>query len=154
MNDQEPKMKTIIKMSWLAAALLLTACANHKNNSPRVDYQQFIHSEGLKQVSKITHFRMTRWQSLDHRFFIINASKNRNYLVEVMGYCPDLKYGHTLRLVQSMSSSLQSKFDSVIVDSDPNQKCTIKNIYPLSKEQKDQLISKETKASVKAEKEL
>ncbi|WP_154222767.1 DUF6491 family protein [Marinicella rhabdoformis] len=145
-------MRNHIQTVILAFALVLSGCASNKAKGPRVNYQNFVVQERLESVNRITQFRMTRWQSLDERFFILNASRKRNYLIEVMGYCPDLKYGHTLRLDQSMSSSLQSKFDSVIVDSDPNQKCTIKNIYPLSKEQKDQLISGDINGSVKVEK--
>lgn len=144
-------VKNTAPLIILCSVLLLVSCANTPQK-PRANYNEFIAQNELKQVNRITQFRMTRWQSLDDSFFIINASRNRNYLIEVMGFCPDLKYGHTLRLVQSMSSSLQSKFDSVIVDSDPDQKCTIKNIYPLSKEQKEQLISGETKASMNVDK--
>ena len=146
------KIKTTLIV--LVSLLVMAACSSNKPKVPRDSYHNFIASEKLKKVSKITQFRMTRWQSLDHQFFIINASRKRNYLIEVMGYCPDLKYGHTLRLIQSMSSSLQSKFDSVVVDSDPNQKCTIKNIYPLSVEQKEKLVSGEVNGGMKIEKEL
>ena len=147
-------MKATIKLFLITSILIITACSSNKDRKPRVNYHDFVTSEQLKTVGRITQFRMTRWQSLDEQFFIINASRNRHYLIEVMGFCPDLKYGHTLRLVQSMSSSLQSKFDSVIVDSDPNQKCTITDIYPLSVEQKDRLVSGEVSGGVKIEKEL
>lgn len=147
-------MKTLIQTVVLVFTVVLSGCAGNKAKDARVNYKNFIAQEELETINRITQFRMTHWQSLDDRFFILNASRNRNYLIEVMGFCPDLRYGHTLRLDQSMSSSLQSKFDSVIVDSDPNQKCTIKNMYRLNKNQKDLLVSGDFKASIKVKKEL
>lgn len=147
-------MKTPFQTFVLLFAFTVSGCASNKEKGARVNYQDFVAQEQLESVNRITQFRMTRWQTLDDRFFILNAARNRDYLIEVMGFCPELRYSHTLRLVQSMSSSLQSKFDSVVVGSEPTQKCTIKNIFPLNKDQKDRLISGDLKVSIKVEKGL
>ena len=147
-------MKTLFQTFVLFFAFALSGCASNKEKDARVNYQDFVAQEQLVSINRITQFRMTRWQTLDDRFFILNAARNRDYLIEVMGFCPELRYSHTLRLVQSMSSSLQSKFDSVIVGSEPTQKCTIKNIYSLSVEQKSQLVSGDISGGLKIEKEL
>ncbi len=136
----------------LTALFTLMGCSN-KADYVRPNYEAFIAENQLKSVSRIQHFRMVRWESLDDRYFILNASKNRDYLIQLMGFCQDLSYALTLKLNQSMGMSLQSKFDSITHDRYPGRSCGIRNIYELTPEQKKALTQRnQVKGSVEVEK--
>lgn len=142
-------MKKLITLTFV---LTLMGCAS-KPEYVRPNYKTFINEHDLKSVSKIHHFRMVRWQTLDDRYFILHASKNRDYLIQLMGHCQDLSLALTLKLNQSMRLTLQSKFDSITHDRYPGRSCGIRNIYELTPEQKKALTQKDKiKGSVEVEK--
>lgn len=124
----------------LLIGALLSGCAATEQKQDGIDYHQFISEQKLQTVNRVQHFNMSGWQALDSEFFILRVSQRRNYLIEVMGFCNNLPYAQSLAFKQDFHGSLQAKFNEVIVlDSMQNQRCTIKNIYPLSLEQKKAL---------------
>lgn len=127
----------------LLIGVLLSGCAATEQKQNAVDYHQFINEQKLQTVNRVQNFNMSGWQALDSEFFVLRVSQRRNYLIEVMGFCNNLPYAQSLAFKQGFQGSLQAKFDEVIVlDSMQNQRCSIKNIYPLSVEQKQSLTAK------------
>ncbi len=132
-------MKSLVYFMMIA---VLAACARTPEFS-RPDYSKFVTSQELKSVDRIRQFKMIGWHPLDDHFFILSASIKRHYLIEMMGFCHDLSYVQTIRLNQSMRGILQSKFDSITIDTYPNpsRQCTIGKIYEITPEQKSMLVS-------------
>ena len=128
-----------------ATSILLSGCAtSDKTTKPKKSiYQNYIEANKLESLDKITSFRFHGWRSLDNKNLIISTRINRPYLVQLKNYCSELRFAHTI-IVNSSGSTLSSKFDSIQVfdTSTPHhyrEKCFIKNLYQLSKEQADEI---------------
>ncbi len=134
-------MKSILIKLTVVIILALTSC---KNNPTRITnkYQNYITQQKLVPIKKIKQFTFRGWNSLDAEHFILSASQNKPYLIELYNYCNDLDFSASIRLNQTNDSILSSNFDSISI---PNQsfqdKCRIKNIYSLSKQQVNEINS-------------
>jgi len=135
----------------LFSALLMTSCSNLDKPSEKKKsiYQSYIEDNKLEGLDKIHSFRFHGWRSLDNENLIISTSHNRPYLVQLKNYCGELRFANTI-LINSSSSSLHAKFDSIqVADSNPmskhREKCFIKALYKLSKEQADEIDSLDKK---------
>ncbi|MGJ8663629.1 MAG: DUF6491 family protein [Marinicella sp.] len=120
------------------AALLLSACQS--NNRSRVDYAAFISSQGLVQKNRVQQFRFQGWQPLDARYLILRSNQRKSYLIKLMSYCNELPYAQTIHLNQGTGSTLNAKFDSILIPGHMQQECTIHSIYEMDKVQKQALL--------------
>ncbi len=120
------------------AVILMTACQTNKSNRP--DYQAFIKAEELVQKNRIQRFRFQGWQPLDDRHLILKSSQRKSYLVKLMSACTELPYAQGLQLKQDFASTLNAKFDSIIVPGQMNQECTIHSLYEMNQEQTTALL--------------
>ncbi|TDR23440.1 DUF6491 family protein [Marinicella litoralis] len=120
------------------AILLLGACQTNRGHRP--DYQSFIQAEQLVKKSRVQRFRFQGWQPLDDRYLILKSSQRTSYLVRLMSSCNELPYAHSIQLKQDFESTLNAKFDSIIVPGQFNQECTIHSLYEMNKEQKAALL--------------
>jgi len=129
---------------------LLAACAS----TPRPDYsalyQNYITENKLESLKRITAFNYRGWRSLDNEHLIINTSPNKPYLVTLISPCLDLRFSHAIAINSQGTSALYTRSDSISVPNYPHQKCFIKTIHPLTKQQADE-ISKLGKKTKKAE---
>lgn len=138
-------MKTL---ALLSAVMLVTlvGCAGSPTMSyqeKNAAYEQFISSNKLESLKRINTFRLYSWSSLTNDYLILSTSPRKKYLIEVMGYCPDLGFAQTIRINQSMSSQLSARFDSIsVIDGDAGSaqiKCHIKTIHKIDKAQAKQI---------------
>ena len=142
-------MKKILFVLFIT--LIFSACSNIEKSSEKRKsiYQSYIENNKLESLDKIRSFRFHGWRSLDNKNLIISTRHNKPYLVQLRSYCGELRFANTI-LVNSSGSSLQAKFDSIQV-ADLNsmnqhrEKCPIKALYKLSKEQADEITSLDKK---------
>ena len=122
----------------LLSVLLITSCSSVDTRKQAPIYQQYITENKLEAVEKITTFRFHGWRSLDNYFLIVSTSMAKPYLIELNSYCLDLRTANAI-VINNSGSILQTKFDSVSAASYPNQKCYIKSIYKVTKNQADEI---------------
>lgn len=126
----------------LAVSALTAGCASSSTMSyaEKTDaYDQFIESEKLESLKRITAFRLDSWSSLADQHMIIRTNFNRPYLLTFYKNCYDLRFAQAL-IVNQTGSSLDAKFDSITIPDSMHQRCYIKSIYKLTKEQKKTLV--------------
>ncbi len=131
-----------IAVLGVALATLLAGCSNTPTMSyeeKNIAYADYIVSNKLESLKKINTFRLHGWQSLTNDYLILSTSPKKKFLIEVNGYCPDLGFAHAIKINQSMSSMLSTRFDSISVingDMASHQiKCHIKTIHQIDKAQ-------------------
>ena len=124
----------------LFAVLILSSCAS--NGLTDVErtalYHNYVAENKLEEVKSITSFRFNGWRDLGKEHLIIFSSIRNAYLITLTNRCSDLRYSNTLGINRT-GSSLHAKFDSIFVTSFPEQKCFIKTIHKLTKEQANQM---------------
>ena len=125
----------LVLIAWLAG------CATTgMTHAERTDaYNQFIISEKLEELKSITAFRFDGWGSLGQEHLIISTSFNKPYLIKLRSRCFDLKTAMVIG-IDNTGSSLQAGFDAIIVPKTSKQKCYIKSIYKLTKEQQKAIL--------------
>jgi len=130
---------------FLITTLLIASCTNLEKSSEKKKsiYQTYIEEKKLEPLDKIHSFRFYGWRSLDNENLILSTSHNKPYLVQLKSYCSELRFAHTI-LINSSGSTLHAKFDSIQIaklDSmnQHREKCFIKALYKISKEQADEI---------------
>ena len=121
--------------------LLLSGCnitAVNKAEKAKI-YDDFITTNKLTSLKKITSFRLQNYISLDNRHLIISTTPTKSYLISLMSYCTDLQYASRINIKRSIASVLSVKFDAIVVPEIQNEKCYIKSIHQLTNEQVDAL---------------
>lgn len=135
--------KKILIISLLSfVAFFVYGCANtqNKGNKSYTPYAEYISNNNLKSVNSINTFKFMGWAELDNKHLIVDSNHKKSYLLKLASYCNDLDITHNIALNQSFSTKLNSKFDSIIVPKNPNFKCAIDEIYPITKEQKQEIL--------------
>lgn len=122
---------------WIMVCLL-AACQT--NSRSKIDYAAFIHDQGLEQKNRVQQFRFQGWQPLNERYLILRSNQRRSYLIKLMSACNELPYAQTIHIKQGSGSSLNAKFDSILVPGQMQQECTIHSIYLMDKIQKQALL--------------
>ncbi len=118
-------------------SLMIAACATPATmtQDERTDaYIEFIKSNKLESIQRITSFDFYSWTALGDEHLIINTRFNRPYLITLQRSCFDLSFANTI-VIHRNGSSLHTKFDAISVMEPISVKCFIKLIHPLSKEQ-------------------
>lgn len=123
----------------LVAALLVSACASTETEKQAADYQAYIADQNLEALERITSFRFHDWRSLDDEHLIISTSFSNPYLVTLKRRCVDLADSHVIG-IDNRGSVLVAGFDAVYVMSRPENRCQIKSIHALTREQADELV--------------
>ncbi|MCO4797684.1 MAG: hypothetical protein KC484_00590 [Colwelliaceae bacterium] len=129
-------MKSILII--LSSLLFLAACSTNNGavlKAKNLAFKEYITQNNIESVSKVTSFKFHGWNSLTDEFLIISSSPKRKYLLELTGYCSDIRWAHAIIINRSTNSSLHAKFDSISTTESPRISCIIKTIYPLTKEQ-------------------
>jgi hypothetical protein len=128
-----------IQLGLIMLVLALSSCYNNPKKTTN-KYKNYITQQNLESIKRIQHFSFRGWSSLDSQYFILSASQNKSYLIELYNHCNDLDFSASIRLNQSMDNILSSNFDSISI---PNQhfqdKCRIDNIFLLSQQQVKEL---------------
>jgi hypothetical protein len=117
---------------------LSVGCATNKGMSSKERdeaYVDYINKQNLVGQDKIRAFNFNGWRALSDRYLIISSSVSKKYLIEVNGFCLNLRHAQTIAIHQGMSASLVTRFDSISVLESAGSKCFIKSIYKVTKEQ-------------------
>ena len=105
----------------LAAVALVAGCvANIKNNE--LKYQDYA-------GAPITSFYMPSldgWTAVDDKLLVVRTELNKEYLLKLSGFCPNLKFANAIGVTSTASNV--DKFEKVIVGQD---KCMINEIRPI-----------------------
>ncbi len=130
------------KLIVLLSLIVISACSNtgsvvlkEKNQA----FRDYVSTNGIENVDKVTPFKFHGWNSLTDDFLVISTSPKRRYLVELSGFCSDIRWAHTIKVNRTTSSALYARFDSISSLQSPQVNCMIKTIYPLTPEQYDEV---------------
>ena len=131
-------MNLIIRLVF--AILILSSCAGRglTDVERTVLYQNYVSENKLEELKSITAFRFSGWRELGSEHLIIFTSFSKPYLISLRNRCIDLRFSQTLG-INKTGNSLYANFDSVFALSFPQQKCFIKTIHKLTREQANQI---------------
>ncbi len=120
---------------------LITACTSNRPSAKEklAVYENFLTENKIQSLKKITSFHYQGWRSLDNLHLIISTSPKKSYLVTLTNDCYDLSYATRIAIKQTTSSTLQTRFDSILVPDSPHIKCYIKSLHPLTRVQVEAL---------------
>lgn len=122
----------------LSVFILLSACSSNSIGLQKQNenIRSYIASNNLESVNQVNSFRFQGWNSLTDEFMFLSSSPKRNYLIELKGFCDDIRWTHVLRIHRQTATTLHAKFDSVFSLRNPEMNCRIDKIYPVTKEQR------------------
>lgn len=131
-------MKAIVIVIVTSVLMLLTACSSNTLSlqAQNSNIRGYIAANNLKDVNTVTSFRFQGWGSLTDEFMFLSSSPKRHYLIELNGFCDDIRWAHVLRIKRQTDSTLHARFDSVFSARHPQMNCRIDKIYPITKEQR------------------
>lgn len=123
-----------------ASIVLMGGCtSNRLTIEERVSlYNNHLIQIKAEEVDRITAFKFRGWRELGNRHLIVSTSLNRNYFISLRNPCIELSHSHSIGINRS-DSSLNAKFDSIFVPSFPEQRCFIKTIHKITREQADEI---------------
>ena len=148
--------KIIFKPVIMAISIvfLLAACASSltmTDDERTKAYAEYIATEKLESMDRITSFRFDGFSSLSDENVIISTGVNKSYLITFQNHCQNLRFSNVIK-INNTGSSLQAKFDSISVPQSTGMgmKCFIKQIHKLTVEQKKAIlqIGKKTEEEV------
>ena len=139
---------------FLFAILILSSCAGRSLTDVERNelYQNYVIENKLEQLKSITSFRFDGWRELGKEHLIIFTSIRKPYLITLKNRCADLRFSNTLG-INKTGNSLHANFDSIFVLSFPQQKCFIKSIHKLTREQANQMSDLDEPGKEQAAKE-
>ena len=122
--------------------VLLSGCAT--NSMTRAEreqaYNNYIETEKLESLDRITAFRFDGWSDLGRKHLIINTTGNRFFLIALRNECIDLDFSVGIN-IHNTGSLLRARFDSISVPGNMQPKCFIDKIYKITPEQRKTLVS-------------
>ncbi|NVJ50942.1 MAG: hypothetical protein HWE11_11180 [Gammaproteobacteria bacterium] len=120
--------------------LLLVGCASQSLSvDQRIElYRNYVAQQEYKPITQIIGFKLHSWSYLSEEFILLSTSSVKPYLIEFRSRCRDLRFQQNI-IVENSGSLLTSKFDSIRLPDGIVPNCYIKNIYPLTREQADEL---------------
>jgi hypothetical protein len=138
------KVRDLMMKKYTVLLLLLvfiTGCSSTgmTKSERNAAYLAYVASHNIKPVDKISTFTYQGWQSLTDTFLILRTRIKDRYLIQLNNYCPDLSFAQAIAINQSMGSILTTKFDSISVIGSQQTPCYIKAIYPLTKDQAEEI---------------
>lgn len=129
-------MKSILIV--ITSFLLLTSCSSNNGvtlKAKNIAFKEYIASNNIESVKRVSRFRFHGWTSLTDEFLILSSSHKRKFLIELSGYCSDIRWAHAIILNRLNTASLNALSDSISTLDAPKINCRIKTIYPLTQEQ-------------------
>jgi len=121
------------------STVLISSCATRTTMTQselKDAYNSFIDSEKLESKRRVTSFRLQGWSDLGDEHLILTANVNRYYLISLNQPCLNLQYANTI-VVNNPDTILERKFDSISVPGYLGFKCFIKDIYQVTKDQRN-----------------
>ena len=127
-------MKRILMV--VLATFLVFGCASKMSMTDRnAEYANFISSNKLQDVDRITSFHFTGWSSLTDDYMILTTNFRKDYLLKMQGGCVGLNFAQVVRLHQFSDSTFDKLGDTVSFKNAIPMQCRVDMMYPLTKEQ-------------------
>lgn len=101
--------KRLMIITGIFITLVLAACAN----GPLKPDPRYVFSD-LEQVSSVSGFSVSGWESVDSRSLIIHTGPSQSYLLILATRLNDLNYSEDISLT-STGSRIEARFDCVRV---------------------------------------
>ncbi|TQV89272.1 DUF6491 family protein [Aliikangiella coralliicola] len=128
----------LILLLPLIAGLSACATATMSNAEKSVAYKEYIDKNKLDELNRITAFKFYGWRYLNKEHLILSTALNKPYLITLKNSCIDLHFSNGIG-VEPRGNSLNAKFDSIFPLTFPEQRCFIKSIHKISRQQADEL---------------
>ena len=122
----------------LTIFFFMTACSSNNaaiQKAKNTAFKDYVTSQNIESVTRVSRFRFQGWSSLTNEFLILSSSHKRKFLIELAGYCPDIRWAHAIILNRLNTATLNARSDSISTMEAPQISCRIKTIYPLTLEQ-------------------
>jgi hypothetical protein len=116
----------ILRLSFLAVTLLLTACATHRSERTAEQLQRYVDAAG-EPVSSFRYFSFNSWTPLGREHIAVWTRPREAWLIQVMPLCHELDFAHSIALTSSMNR-VYARFDKVLVR---DYTCRIQSIRPI-----------------------
>lgn len=146
------KLMTVI----LTIFLFMSACASNNNaieKAKNAAFKDYVTSQNIEPVNRVSRFRFQGWSSLTNDFLILSSTHKRKFLIELTGYCSDIRWAHAIILNRLNTATLNARSDSISTVEAPNIHCRIQTIYPLTLEQLADIRAIDNPEKNKADKE-
>ena len=126
----------------LSALLTISSCSTHRLSEQQREtlYSDYLSTNNLEKLKRITAFKFHGWQELGKNHLIISSSLSRKYFITLTHPCFELDFTNTIGINRT-GSSLSERFDSIFVPAYPEQKCFIKSIHKISREQAKEIVA-------------
>lgn len=127
----------------LIVSLFISACASSERMSfddKDKAYVDYLAEQKVDSVKRITGFKFRSWTALTDNNLIITAVHNKHYLITTRTSCNSLYFANGIKINRSNNLALYQLGDSISPISDMPEKCFIKNIYPITKEQRQHIV--------------
>lgn len=120
--------------------VLLSACMNNPRSRQEEAalYDNYVKQNKLEELKRVTSFNYSGWQSLDNEHLIISSGANKRYYITLKTNCIDLRYAIKIG-VHHTGHTLDARFDYIVPANFPRQKCFIKSIHQVTREQANEL---------------
>lgn len=141
----------------LTTLILLASCSSNNSDVLRaknIAFKDYITSNNIESINRVSRFRFHGWSSLTDEFLILSSSHKRKFLIELSGYCSDIRWTNAIILNRLSTSSLSARSDSISTLESPQINCRIKTIYPLTKEQIADIRAIDTPKKVDSSEEI
>ncbi len=135
------QMKKLIFLFVVVSFVTACSTENKRDNTRLELYANYITEHQLKPVKRVRVFKLQDWKSLDNRHLILSSFQKKQYLVSLAQYCNNIESANAIIVKQTLSNSLNAKFDAIIVDREPSIPCYIKSIYDINSEQQNEILA-------------
>ncbi|MDG1750450.1 MAG: DUF6491 family protein [Thalassotalea sp.] len=129
-------MKSILVI--LTTLILLASCSSNNgmtSQAKNTAFKEYLTNNNIESVKRVSRFRFQGWTSLTDEFLILSSSHKRKFLIELSGFCSDIRWTNAIILNRLNTASLNALSDSISTIETPQINCRIKTIYPLTQEQ-------------------
>ena len=118
------------------ATFLVFGCASKMSMTDKnTAYENFVSSNNLQDVNKITSFHFTGWSSLSDDYLILTTNFRKDYLLKMQGGCVGLNFAQRIRLNQFSDSTFDKLGDSISFKDSVPMRCRVAAIYPITQDQ-------------------
>jgi len=147
-----PQTLVVARACLLISFLSSCVSTQEVQSESQSAYMHYIESEKIENIDKITSFRYQGWRKLDGVHLMIRSAYNKHFFIRLKSTCPHLKTSKSIIVRNSTSNTFIARFDSISPGKFPGLKCFVKDIYPITQGQADEINALDKKAqAVKGE---
>ena len=127
--------KRIALLVTLCASVASASAATLTSNDKDQKYAEFVATEKLSDIDKISSFKFRNWTGLTDNYLLVRDTKKQDYLIELSARCYGLNKVKAIKLNRSSNFSLDAQHDTISLIGKTNDECRIESIFPVNAEQ-------------------